>query len=121
MLKKKLLTPWDLAMASLVSLQTSKLLNELEAKAFYSHVTDILKNYIFGRYGYNIYGKTDREILAYLDEQVSFPHELLPLLAEILDHASAIKFANVPGLIGQMDSDLSKCVRIVHETIPVAK
>lgn len=117
--RKKTLTPWQQALESFGALKKGVMLNQREAKFFYTHLTSILKHYIFGRYGYDIYGKTDRELLSYLDDQVAFPRDLLPVLSEILDHASAIKFANLPGLVEQMERDLALSVTIVQATIPV--
>lgn len=120
-LKKKPLSPWRQALESLEALKNSTMLNEREAKFFYTQLTSIIKQYIYSRFGYDIYGKTDHEVLAYLDEQIAFPRELLPVLADILDHASAIKFANVQGLIAQMERDLASSISIVKETVPEVK
>lgn len=116
-----MLPPWQQALESMEYLKKSSMINEREAKFFYTQLVSILKQYLYARFGYDIYGKTDHELLIFLDEQIAFPRELLAVLADILDHASAIKFANVPGLIAQMERDLALSEKIVKETMPEVK
>lgn len=115
--RKKPLTPWQVALRDLAILGTPDMLNERSSKIFYIRLTTIVKKYLCDRYGFDIYGKTDREILLFLDEQVIFPRDLMPVLYEIYDHASQSKFANVLGIAETMKRDLALGVRIVKETM----
>jgi hypothetical protein len=103
----------------LACLGTSDTLNERAAKVFYTKLTVIIKQYINKRYGFDVEGKTDREIVAFLDEQVIFPRDLIAILQDIFDHASHIKFANYAGLVEQMKQDLALSVRLVKESMPL--
>jgi hypothetical protein len=117
--RKRTLSAGEVAQRDLASLGTPDMLNERKAKFFYSQLTTIIKQYICVRYGFDIVGKTDREMLMFLDEQVVFPRDLMPLLYDIFDHASQIKFANSAGIVEQMQSDLALGVRLIKETIPL--
>ncbi len=118
--KRKIkLSACDVALRDLASLGTSDILNEHKSRVFYSRLTETIKKYLVSRYGFDIYGKTDKEVLTYLDDQVTFPRDLLPVLQEILSHASAIKFANVSGVVEQMEKDLALSVRLIKETMPL--
>jgi hypothetical protein len=116
--RKKQLKPWELAGRDLAVLGDPDNINQHKAKIFYSRLTAIVKQYLCFRYGFDIMGKTDHEILMLLDSQIVFPKDLLPILSEVLGHASQIKFANTVGIEEQMQSDLALCNRLVIETIP---
>lgn len=116
--RKKPVPAWQKALHEFHRLESSGMLNEAAAKMFYTELTFILKHYIHKRYGFDIEGKTDREILVFLDEQIIFPRDLIIVLQDILDHASSIKFANCAGLIEQMKHDLALSVRLVKESMP---
>ena len=117
--RQKRLAPWQVALKDLASLGTPDMLNESASKIFYTKLTAIIKQYICERYGFDIYGKTDREILAWLDDQVLFAHDLIPVLQEIFDHAGQTKFANISGIVGSMERDLALSMRLIKETMPL--
>ena len=117
--RKKILPCWQVALRDLATLETADMLNERASKMFYSQLTTIVKHYLYGRYGFDIVCKTDREIVAFLDEQVIFPRDLIPVFNDIADHASQIKFANVQGIVEQMKRDLVLSMRLVKETMPL--
>jgi hypothetical protein len=117
--RKKRLSAWEIAKRDLAILGTPDMLNELTAKIFYSQLTTVVKQYMCNRYGFDIVGKTDREILTFLDEQVVFPRDLMSIVDDIFGHASQIKFANSVGIVEQMQSDLALSMRFIKETIPL--
>jgi hypothetical protein len=118
MRKIKSIPAWQEALRDFDRLGSSDMLNEYKAKIFYTRLTVVIKQYIHKRYGFDIEGKTDREILAFLDEQIVFPRDLIAVLQDILDHAGSIKFANCAGLLEQMQRDLALSVRLVKESMP---
>jgi len=119
--RKKYKPCWEIALAYLGNLSAQNILVSGKAKTFYFQLTGILKQYITERYGVAVLGSTEKEILAYLEEQVNFPKESLPLLRDIFDHARSIKFANEAALKEQIEQDLALGVRLVRETIPLNK
>lgn len=114
---KKSIPAWQVAMKDLATLGRPDMLNEHTSKIFYTQLTIIVKQYIHRRYGFDIYGKTDREILAFLNEQVLFPRDLMPVLYDIFEHASLIKFAHATGIVEQMERDLALSMRLIKETM----
>lgn len=116
--RKKSIPAWQEALSGFDRLGRSDMLNERMAKIFYTQLIIIIKQYIHKRYGFDVDGKTDKEILVFLDEQIIFPRDLIAVLQAILDHASQIKFANFAGLLEQMQRDLALSVRLVKESMP---
>jgi hypothetical protein len=119
MKRKKQLSPWEIADRDLADLGAPEMFTQASAKQFYSRLTFTIKQYLCFRYGFDIIGKTDHEILALLEAQIVFSRDLLPLLSEVFEHASQIKFANTAGIVEQMRSDLVLCKRLIKETMPV--
>ena len=63
-----------------------------QQKAFYSGVTDVLREYIYARYGVSAMEMTTRELFAALaDKQI--PEELSGELRELFERADFVKFA----------------------------
>jgi hypothetical protein len=117
MYKKKSIPAWQEALSDFDRLGNSAMLNEHMAKIFYTQLIVIIKQYIHKQYGFDVEGKTDREILVFLDEQIIFPRNLIVILQDILDHAGSIKFANCAGLLEQMQRDLALSIRFVKESM----
>jgi hypothetical protein len=121
-LKRRKARPyWEVALMALHDLRASGLCTTERAKNFYVQLTDILKRYITERYGISVQGSTDKEILAYLEDHISFPKESLPILRDIFHHAGSIKFANESALLEYMEQDLALGLRLVKETMPFNK
>lgn len=116
--RKKKLSAWEIANRDLTALMLSDRINIHESKSFYMQLTNIIKQYLYNRYGFDIYGKTDREILSFLDEQITFPRDLIPVLHDIFEHAGQIKFANISGIVEQMEQDIALSLRLIKETMP---
>lgn len=116
--RRKRQTPWDYALSSLQVLKDSKFFNESLAPLFYANLTNIIKIYCENRFNFDSMGKTDNELLSYLEKQVSFNQELLPVVNDILNHAALVKFANVAALVDQMEHDLNATIMLVKQTVP---
>ncbi|GEM_PF-2240787 len=120
-IKKKVRPCWEVALTNLENLRMPNVFSVDKAKSFYFQLTNIIKRYITERYGIAVQGSTEKEILSYLEEQINFPKDILPVARDIFCHASSIKFANEPALVEQMEQDLALGVRLVKETIPLNK
>ena len=118
MKRRKPLTPWAEARKALELLSVPATLNESTGKVFYTRLVDVIKKYIHRRYGYDIEGKTDREIINCLGQHVSFPRDLLPVLSDILDHGLHVKFARELGVAEHMKADVELGLRLVKDTTP---
>lgn len=116
--KKQKVTPWDEALCSLNAIKD--IVNSSQGKQFYFSLTIILKRYLSNRYGFDVYGKTDEELLCYLASN-HFPAELLLLVESVFSGGVYIKFANAQALREQLERDYSNSFQIVKQTIPKIK
>lgn len=116
--RRRPLEPWVQAHDALEVLGKPEMLGQATGKLFYTRLIDVLKLYIHRRYGYDIQGKTDREIIVYLEQQVSFPRDLVPVLGDLCDHALLVKFAHVTESVERMKADIDLARRVIKETTP---
>lgn len=117
--KKMVITAWDEALRLLNAINIHEL-EKNHGKEFYFTVTKILKEYFHARYGFDVLGKTDAEVLQYLMHH-DFSHELLPLLQHIFSGAVEVKFAHAYALKEQLERDLNSSIYIVKSSIPTVK
>lgn len=115
--KKSTLSAWDNALLELEAIKKSNIVGESRYKEFYFRLTWILKKYLNARYGFDVYGKTDEEVVNYL-KKTDFPREQLDAIKVILTGGLMVKFANISALRGQMEQDLSSSIAIIKDTIP---
>lgn len=118
-LKRFKRTPWELALIELDRLKNLSNCAD-QGRKFYFDLTQILKIYIHDRYGYDVMGKTDGELIIYL-ESVNFPYELLEALRKIFQGSATIKFANAQAACEQMEYDWALALMIIKKTIPSKK
>jgi len=110
-----LLSPQQRALQQLQALKKNNRATVVAAKEFYSTVTRVLKDYVYERYGYDTYDKTDVEFLHYLEDK-EFPANLLTDLQAIFSGSEIIKFANAQAIQDQIESDLDKALSFVNRT-----
>ncbi len=82
----------EVAMRKLALLEEKRLWQQGETKAYYSEITDILREYIEGRYRVPALESTTGEILSSLQEHLSIPMQR-EKLKELLLRADLVKFA----------------------------
>jgi len=111
-------TAWDKALCDFSELQKLLLKKKISPKDFYLSLTSILKVYFFNLYGYNLLGKTDDEVILFLEEN-KFDKDLLLVMRELFNSLQFVKFANASALQENMERDILKCFDIVKKTIPV--
>lgn len=113
------LKPWDQAILDLEQLQ--KKIALLDAKEFYTRLTTILKTYLRDRYGFDVMGKTDDELIHYLST-TDFPVTLLERLQALLARSAAHKFAANPAVSNNlMLDDTLIGITLIQQTIPIQK
>ena len=115
--QKRTKTSWDHALDELEQLRKNKVISAERGKEFYFAVTDILKRYLQARFEYTTQGKTDEELLHYL-EKSDFPRDLLTDLRTIFSGSTTIKFANVQALQEQIEQDLERSFSFIKKTTP---
>lgn len=118
--KKPKLPLWTLAITDIEALKKDNLATASKGKEFYGALTGILKRYLHDRYAFDSIGKTDEELIEYLNKQ-QFSPEMAEMLQEIFLGVTIIKFANAQAAQEQIDRDMQRSVLFVKRTIPSDK
>lgn len=118
-LKKKPapLSPWAQALAELSKLQMQPYETKEQGKQFYFQITDILKRYIGARFNLDTYGKTDEELVSFLQGQ-KLTVAIKDGIADITQGCVFIKFAGQEAMQEQIKRHLDLGVHLVTQTIP---
>ncbi len=112
------LPPWEQALIALNKLCDKEVMTSDRSKEFYDRLTMILKQYLHDRYAYDVMGKTDQELLVYL-ESVSFDAALTEIIRNLLQGSVMIKFANAQGAREQMERDIASSIIVIKKTVPL--
>ncbi len=115
--RQQLIPAWTAALQELRDLENRNVLRVVSGKVFYLAVTSILKRYLEKRYGYDLRGKTDDEVVDYLKNN-KVKLALIQDVESILGGAVIIKFANAQAAQEQIHSDFERSVLLVKRTIP---
>jgi hypothetical protein len=118
--QRKKLSLWDQALADLNALKQEHKVDVLYGKEFYVTVSVLLKKYFHDRFGYDLIGKTDDEMIQYLQEHYSDAQSIEDIKA-LLQGSVIIKFANVQAAQEQIDHDYVRSIAIITRTIPEKK
>ena len=85
-----------------------------DSKAYYTSLTDILREYINDRFGFNATEMTSYEILEHLEE--SRDKESLNELRNLLSTADMVKFAKFKPMLNENDQNLINALEFVNDT-----
>ena len=85
-----------------------------DSKAYYTQLTDILREYINERFGFNATEMTSYEILERLEE--SRDKESLSELRDLLSTADMVKFAKFKPMLNENDRNLVSALEFVNDT-----
>jgi len=119
--KKQVLPTWQRALEGLKLLQKNNKITPIHGKEFYLTVTAILKNYLQERFNLNLRGKTDAEVIAYLEKRANIDQKLLQIIHAVFNGSVMIKFANERAIQEQIELDFKRSVMIVKETMQQEK
>lgn len=111
------MTAWEQALAGVQLLQQSGSMHTDDI--YYLQITGILKNYVHQRFGLDVHGKTDDEILVCLETVAASP-EIIEMTRVLLQESVMIKFAQMPAQLKQKECSLDALVVIIKKTIPSA-
>lgn len=114
---EQLLPPYDLAVLRLNDLQSKKLPQNGLDKEYYTELTDILRQYLDGRFGINAMEMTSTQIL----DTLRHNKEAKPgtdLMKQILEIADFVKFAKVRPLPEDNVKTFNFAVKFVEESKP---
>lgn len=108
--------PWEIALGSLQRLKGRKLWEQGLEKEYFTDLTDILREYLFSRFGINAMEMTTRQIMDKIYE--SDLRDKKDYVRQILNVADFVKFAKVRPLPADSISAMDNAVKFVEETIP---
>jgi len=113
--KKSKEQPDSRALRELEELKKLLLQEKISHKNFYLNLTNIIKNYLFGRFGYDLFGLTDQELVKFLKDK-NFDTDLLESIKNMFLSMEVIKFANASTVKELMEKDLIRCADLVNKT-----
>lgn len=115
--KKKVLPPYEEAIAKLEVLSAKQLWQSGQAKAYFTELTDILRVYIDRRFGINAVEMTSTQIIdqLYKNAETKLVHEQVSKILEIADY---VKFANMMPLPDDNELAFRRAVNFVNDTKP---
>ena len=85
-----------------------------DSKAYYTQLTDIIREYINDRFGFNATEMTSYEILEHLEE--SRDKESLNELRDLLSTSDMVKFAKFKPMLNENDRNLVSAMEFVNDT-----
>lgn len=119
--KKAIEPPYVIALRELDRLKEAKLWQKNKVKPFHTRLTDVLRNYLEGRYDINAMEQTTTETLTSLKGSGFNDNRLFSKLNEILDLADLVKFAKFKPLPQENETSLLDAYIFINETKPVEK
>ncbi len=111
-------TPYEVAISGLRALKEKKLWENGMEKEYFTELTDILRTYLYGRFGINAMEMTSRQILASLSANKE-TKDKKPMIRQILDMADFVKFAKVRPLPADNIKSLENAISFVEQTKPI--
>ena len=102
------------AINGIEELRTSGGPHSEDSKAYYTRLTDILREYINDRFGFNATEMTSYEILERLEE--SRDKESLSELRDLLSTSDMVKFAKFKPMLNENDRNLVSALEFVNDT-----
>lgn len=115
---KEVTPPYDLAIQRLQQLQTRNLPGTGREKEYYTELTDILRQYLDGRFGINAMEMSSTQII----DTLRHNKETLPgsdLMKQILEIADFVKFAKVRPLPDDNVRSFNSAMKFVEDSKPL--
>lgn len=110
---KAVLPPHLWAMKKIEKLKSDEIKKE-DAKEYYSELTDVLRNYIQRRYGFNALEMTSNEIVERLMSATD--NTSIEELKELFVTADLAKFAKLQTLLSENDENLLRAMNFINAT-----
>ncbi len=118
--KRKKLPLWDQALLALIQLKKEHKIDVVHGKEFYATASAVLKNYFHDRFEYDLRGKTDAEVIDYVEKNHDDKH-IAAEIKTLLQGSEIIKFANAQAAQEQIEHDYIRAIAIIQRTIPQKK
>lgn len=116
--QKKKTPPYELAVRQLAALQEKKLWQRGAEKEYYTQLTDILRTYLYGRFGINAMEMTTKQIMDAIAEceQIVVDNQLV---GDVLSEADFVKFAKATPAADVNERVFTHTRQFVESTKPI--
>lgn len=114
--RKILEPPHIIAIRELDKLRSEKLWQSNQIKLYYTRLTDIIRQYILGRFGINAMEMTTEETLSALSSELNMDIELKASFTKLLSQADMVKFAKEVPLPEENEISLLSAYTFVNRT-----
>jgi hypothetical protein len=108
------LPPHEQALQEIDRIKTEKIWQKGDPKGYYTDLTDVIRVYIYGRFGFNAMEMTSDEIIEKLNEQSD--KEWIGELRELFQMSDLVKFAKYKPLINENDMNLINAIEFINKT-----
>ncbi len=102
------------ALSAIDKIKADRMQGSEDQKAYYTRLTDALRQYIQERFGFNAMEMTSSEIIDHLRQ--SGDQKMMAELTELFQTADLVKFAKHEALMNENDRNLLSAVRFIDET-----
>ena len=109
-------TPEEVALSQIDSLLLQDLWANGEYKLFYIYLTDILRDYLTARFGFEAHKFTTRDLLRYIKKRQDFKSDLINPLEIFLKSSDFVKFAKALPTLEQRDRNLGDLRLVIKES-----
>ncbi|MCD8296909.1 MAG: BatD family protein [Prevotella sp.] len=110
----KRVLPHQKALKEIERIREEKMSISEDQKTYYTQLTDVIRNYIKGRFGFNAMEMTSLEIIAHLREYGD--QKMIDELKELFVTADLVKFAKYSTLINENDANLVSAIEFINST-----
>ena len=109
--------PYQIALQQLEEIKSEKAWQGGDIKAFYTRVTDIMREYMMGQFSINAMELTTDEILALTKKNPEF-EQVRQILKEVLELSDLVKFAKFVPLEDENNRSMLNAFAFVEKTMP---
>ncbi len=110
----KRLLPHQKAMKAIDAIKAEQMVTAEDSKAYYTRLTDTLRQYINERYGFSAMEMTSTEIIERLTQ--TGDQQSLDELRQLFTTADLVKFAKYSTLLGENDANLVSAIEFINKT-----
>ena len=109
--------PYQIALQQFEEVKSEKAWQSGDIKAFYTRVTDIMREYMMGQFSINAMELTTDEILALTKKNPEF-EQVRQILKEVLELSDLVKFAKFIPLEDENNRSMLNAFAFVEKTMP---
>ena len=108
-------TPEEVALSQIDSLLLKDLWEQGQYKLFYIYLTDILRDYLTARFGFEAHKFTTKDLIRYIKKRQDFKADSLKPLEVFLKSSDFVKFARAIPTIDQRERNLSDIRMVIKD------